>query len=368
MAGVNVIGYGRAESGLGQACRLGAAALQSVGMPFCVINQAHTFSRKRDFTLAECEATRPIYDTNLVYLNAAQLLETHKWRRSFRKTMEGRRNIGYWHWELQEFPDEWTGAFDLLDEVWVPSDFTLRSVSEKAAVPVVEMPHAVSLQVPGHSVLEQLGLPRNRFLFLTMFETLSLGERKNPYAVISAFQRAFRNDDQSVGLIVKMNAPKQKHGEAEAIKQAIRGYENIYLVDEILNRSEVNGLLNETDSYVSLHRSEGFGLPIAEAMYLGKPAIVTNWSGNTDFIESGNSCPVNFRLIRVGEDHGPYGARQVWADPDIEEAAEWMKKLATQATFCRSIGKKAKETMVSRFSPETIGRRMVRRINEIQAK
>ncbi|GAA3324572.1 hypothetical protein GCM10020331_052990 [Ectobacillus funiculus] len=107
-----------------------------------------------------------------------------------------------------------------------------------------------------------------------------------------------------------------------------------------MNREEVNALIQSVDCVISLHRSEGFGLVLAEAMYLGKPIIGTNWSGNTDFMTTENSCPVNYTLVPVGNDYGPYKHHQLWAEPDIEHAAYYMKKIISDQTWCDRIAEK----------------------------
>ena len=116
------------------------------------------------------------------------------------------------------------------------------------------------------------------------------------------------------------------------------------------------------DAYVSLHRSEGFGLNIAEAMLLGKPVVATAWSGNADFMHTGNSCPVNYTLVRLDRDFGPYRQGNRWADPDLDHAASYMRRLVDDDAFRRQIGACATATIAADYSYEAIGRRYLRRL------
>lgn len=335
--GVNLIGYARAESGLGEACRLAARALQSADVPFCIINFPYCPSRQNDLSWKHKEVKKPVYNTNLFFINADQMYYHFK-KTLNRRWFNYRYNIGYWHWELPEFPDNWKESFSLVNEVWVPSNFTSNSISKKTAKPVITIPHGISVELPSNINRNYFGMPENRFLFLTMFDIYSTSARKNPAAVIEAYKQAFKKDDHKVGLVLKINNASDLPKEVEQLKQNIADYENIFLIEKILSRQELNGLLNTIDGYVSLHRAEGFGLPLAEAMYLGKPVIGTNWSGNVDFMDENNACVIDFSLRKIGENYGPYTANQYWAEPDVNEAAQFMKKLVENKQFANQIG------------------------------
>ena len=110
----------------------------------------------------------------------------------------------------------------------------------------------------------------------------------------------------------------------EALQEAAAGA-NVRILDQVLSRADIDALLELSDCYVSLHRSEGFGLTIAEAMSLAKPVIATAYSGNMDFMTLSNSFPVNYRLTAIERDYGPYRQGWPWADPDLEHAAALMR-------------------------------------------
>jgi glycosyltransferase involved in cell wall biosynthesis len=281
-----------------------------------------------------------------------------------RDLFDGRYNIGFWHWELPEFPEEWTGSFKLVDEVWVPSRFVQDSIARKSPVPVVRIPHAIEINCPPDIDRRYFNLPES-FLFLAMYDVYSQQERKNPRSVIEAFQKTFGPGDFSAGLVLKVTNPRYQPEEISQLKEMVGSYKNIYLIDEVLKRQELNALINVIDCFVSLHRSEGFGLGLAEAMYLGKPVIGTNWSSNIDFMNSQNSCPVNYQIIKVGQDHGPYKAHQFWAEPDVEHASYFMKKLATDSHFHQMIGSSGQKTIHTEYSPKVVGRMIKDRLERL---
>lgn len=359
--GLNLIGYARAEMGIGESCRIAAKAINTTDIPFGIIDfTVGNSARMMDSSWAHKEVNDPIYNTNLMVINADQtpLAYTHLGHNFF----AGRYNIGYWAWELPDFPDEWCDSFNLVQEVWVPSNFVVDSVSKKSRVPVIRIPHAIEVNCPVNVNRRSFNLPENQFLFLSMYDTHSFQARKNPQGAIKSFQMAFDKEDTSVGLVLKVNNAKSYPAEVERLKEYIDGYKNIYLIEEILTRDNVNALINSVDCFVSLHRSEGFGLILAEAMYLGKPVIGTGWSGNIDFMNNMNSCPVNYEMVKVGEDHGPYKAYQVWAEPDIEHAAYYMKMLISDQHWSKKLGDKAMQTIRNEFSPEVVGKAINQRL------
>ncbi|WP_102275945.1 glycosyltransferase family 4 protein [Cytobacillus massiliigabonensis] len=363
--GVNLIGYARAEFGLGEACRLAAKALESAGVPFCIINFPYSPSRQNDLTWKHKEVPAPLYNTNIFFINADQMYYYYKKNILKRAWFRNRYNIGYWHWELPNFPVFWNVSFNLVNEIWVPSQFTFQSISKNTYKPVVIMPHGIFVENPSNMNRKYFGLPESRFLFLNMYDTQSTSARKNPNGVIDAFKKAFKKNDGQVGLVLKVNNSAHFSKELAKLKYKIAEYENIRVIDNILSRQELNGLMNVMDSYVSLHRSEGFGLPIAEAMSLGKPVIATNWSGNVDFINENNACLVDFTIEKIEKNYGPYLANQEWAEPNIFHAANYMTKLVHDRGYANRIGLNAQKTIKSDFSPISIGMKYKSRLTEL---
>src|SRR5205085_6542468 len=179
------------------------------------------------------------------------------------KSIQDRYTIDYWFWELPEIPDAWLPAFSLVDEVWVPSRFVQNAILLKSPVPVFRVPVPVHLGPTDKFSRTSFSLPERQFLFLWMGDMHSDLARKNPLGVINAFKQAFPEEDERAGLVLKINNADSVHADREAlasIKQEIAGYRNIYLMDRNMTRSEVDALLAASDCFISLHRSEGFGL------------------------------------------------------------------------------------------------------------
>ncbi|MBD2867957.1 glycosyltransferase family 4 protein [Paenibacillus arenilitoris] len=364
--GMNLVGYARAEMGIGESCRIAARSLSAADIPFGIINFTGTNdARMSDHSWAHKEVKEPLYDVNVFHINAEQMLEiyAHYGSSIFNK----RYNIGYWHWELPDFPEKWVENFNFVDEIWVPSNFVAKAISLKSPVPVVRIPHGIEVKIEQPRSRSYFKLPEaNTFLFLTMYDVKSYQERKNPQASIEAFKQAFEKDDMTVGLIVKVNINHAELKEMKQLEEIIGDYRNIYLIKEVLSRNDVNALLVTSDCYISLHRSEGFGLGLAEAMYLGKPAIGTNWSSNTDFMNHNNSCPVNYELVSLGSTYGPYEAYQIWAEPDVSHASYYMKRLVEDTDYRNKISKNGEQTIKLEFSPQKVGHLVKKRLEYIK--
>ena len=363
--GINLIGYARAETGIGESCRIAARNLDAAGIPFGVINFTGTNSaRMEDLSWSHKEFKEPLYDINLVHLNAEQIIEIYS--EFGPQLFGGRYTIGYWHWELPDFPDRWLKSFSLVDEVWVPSSFVADSIAEKSPVPVVKIPHSVRVVISKPRDRAYFGLPADRFLFLCMFDLNSYQARKNPQAAIEAFNTAFRDRSANVGLVLKINGCINNQKDFRKLQEAVRDFDNIYIIAETLTRNDTNALMNTVDCYVSLHRSEGFGLGMAESMYLGKPVIGTAWSGNIDFMTPFNSCLVDYCLVQLGATYGPYEAFQYWAEPDVEHAAYYMKRLVEDRNYYDRLSEAGKKDIFERYSPEIVGKQIKKRISYIR--
>lgn len=362
--GVNLVGYARAEMGIGESCRIAANSLDAAKVPFGIINFVGTNSaRMSDLTWIHKEIEKPAHDINLFHINAEQMMEIYA---TYGNTIfNDRYNIGYWHWELPDFPDQWIESFTFVDEIWAPSTFVADAISIKSPVPVVKIPHSINVKIEQQRDRSYYELPEDSFIFLTMYDINSFSARKNPQASINAFKKAFKKDNLDVGLVVKVNVKNADSKEMKDLHELIGDYNNIYLIKEVLSRNDVNALINIVDSYISLHRSEGFGLGLAEAMFLGKPVIGTNWSSNTDFMTKDNSCLVNYTLINLEHTYGPYESYQYWADPDVEHAASYMEKLFNNKVYRDQIARAGEETIKNQFSSEKVGALIRKRMDYI---
>jgi hypothetical protein len=276
---------------------------------------------------------------------------------------EGPR-IGIWGWETNSIPPRWQRAFALVDELWVYSRFMAENIGAVAPVPVIALPPPV--QPPAEPAVPlRLGVPEG-FLFLFVFDYLSTVQRKNPVGLIEAFKLAFAPGEGPRLLIKTINAPLRPLAEEEVL-WAAHGRLDIHVVDRSLSGEELNGLMAACDCYVSLHRAEGFGLTMAEAMAIGKPVIGTGYSGNVDFMNSENSYLVDYTIGRVGPDCEIYPPEGEWAEPSIEHAAELMRRVYGDPVQAARIGARAREDIARTLSPEATGVAMRRRLEELSA-
>lgn len=348
-AGVNVVGYFSRDTGVGESARAGAAACEAGGL----------LVRRVDVDSAAAPGARAAYRVTVAHVNAAQTLEI---RSTLAAVFEpSAYNIALWHWELPELPDHWSGAAAAVDEIWAPSAFIQSAISRKVSVPVVHLPHGVTLGPVEPCPPSELGVPEGRFVFLCMFDFDSVVQRKNPAGAVEAFRRAFPGASEAA-LLIKTTGGEQ-HAEAYArLAESVRSLGGVYLCDRTLTRAKANGLIASCDAVVSLHRSEGFGLVLAEAMSLGKPVVATGWSGNMDFMSSGNSCPVAYDLVTLDRDYHVYAAGQQWAEPDLDHAAFCLRRIVSDTPWRRELGQRACATMATQFSPRAAGLRYRRRL------
>ena len=373
--GLNIAGFLTADLGLGESARCMVRAADAAALPSALVPlKLHCKNRLGDLTYtARLQDDNP-HDVNVVHIDppAARDLDHHHGP-AFRA---GKYNIGYFAWELPEFPDAWTSAFDYFDEIWTPSDFVTAALLLKSPLPVLTMPHAISFARPLETVggalrpdsvaslRARLGLPAGKFLFLTLFDLNSYAERKNPRAVIAAFRLAAL-PAAGAALVIKVQNVAGNEAAFAALQTSLADLPGTVLLTATLSRADIYALEAACDCFVSLHRSEGFGLAVAEAMYLGKPVIATDWSATAEFVDASNGCPVRAPLVTLDRNHGPYGKGSTWADPDPAHAAEHMRRLFADPTLCATLGAAARATIEARFSPAVIGARYRRRLEAI---
>lgn len=338
--GVNLIGNIFAESGLGQSCRLVASALDRTGFPLNIYRYEQLGAEGQgDHSWQERISKELPYDVNLIHINPHEL--GLAFMQQDASVWNYRYNIGYWLWELEEFPDEWIPCFNCVDEIWAPSEFVCNAIRKKTTLPVHCMPYYVAVNIEKPYSRTDFGIPEDKFLYLMMYDQSSCMERKNPIGVLNAFKRAFDKNNKNVGLVIKINNPTPES--KKKIQNVLDGYTNVYLIEGTLNRDQVNSLTKCVDVVVSLHRAEGFGLVLAEAMLLGTPTIATNWSSNTEFMNKDVACMVDYKLITIEKDIPPFKAGNRWADADLDQAAEYMRKLYEDKAFYETIRDNAKK-------------------------
>ena len=363
--GFNLIGSIRAETGLGQSCRLVANELKHSGYPMLIYNyiQVGRIIQKDtswdSYIEKECK-----YNINIIHINPHELGMAYM--QLDRKIWDGRYNIGFWLWELEEFPDEWLLCLRYMNEIWTPSEFISRGIRRKTSIPVYTIPYSIETEIEEGYTRKDFKLPEEKFLFLMMYDNNSVSERKNPFGVIQAFKQAFSREETRVGLVIKINSPEKQ--ELERLRKVLDGYENIYFITEVLEKKKVNSLIQCVDVVVSLHRAEGFGLVLAEAMQLGTPSIATNWSSNTEFMNENVAYMVKYKLVELEKDYGPFKKGQHWAEADLEDAAAGMRKLYEDEKYYQDISEKAKKYIEERLNIKHTTEFIQNRMNEIIGK
>lgn len=359
----NLVGFLTADLGVGESARCMARAADAAGITTALVPlKLHCKNRLGDQTFASRLTDENPYRINIVHIDAPASHDIdHHHGKGFRA---GKYNIAYWAWELTEFPDPWVPAFSFFNEVWCPSDFTREAIAMKSPLPVITMPHAIAFDRPTGDARARFGLPRDKFLFLFLYDLNSYSERKNPRAVLEAY-RASGLAGRGAGLVIKVQNESANPEDYAALCAAVRDLPDTVLISGTLSRADIYLLESACDCFVSLHRSEGFGLAVAESMYLGKPVISTDWSATAEFVTPENGCPVRCTLRPIETSHGPYGKGQLWADPDVAHAAEWMHRLAHDRAFASRLGAAARRTIETRFSPAAIGARYRRRLESI---
>jgi glycosyltransferase involved in cell wall biosynthesis len=343
--GVNVVGFFRAEFGHGEAARRILAGIERAGVPHATITVKTPHHReKHPFT---ARGDRPVYPINVVCLNPEHMLEFAQ--RGGAELFLDRYTVGVWCWEASRFPDSFRPAFDLVDEIWVASDYVAGIVTDATDKPVHVFPMPVEVSPAPALTRAELGLPEDRFVFLLAFDFFSTVERKNPLAVIEAFERAFQPGAGPLLYIKTINGNKQAD-ELKRLEHAAAERPDIRIVDEYVSGEQMRALVASCDCYVSLHRSEGFGLPLAEAMAYGKPVIATGYSGNLMFMDEADGYLVGFGLTPVPPGSANYPAGALWADPDVDEAAAAMRRVVDHPDEGAERGRRGREMILRRNS------------------
>jgi len=363
--GINLAGYLDAESGVGESARCLIKVIQSANIPFVLNNVEQPWIRRDDKTHSSLFSERNPHSINLLHVNADQTPYVAK--ALGQGYFPSKYNIGYWYWEASKFPYlEWKKSFDYFNEIWVASNFCLEAISRVSHIPVVKIPPSVSVDIQGVYSKEFFGIRPDSYAFLFMFDFLSFIERKNPFSIIDAFNLSYRNFDmRNAMLVIKCSNSDKNPKEYKRLLNSVKGLP-VLIINKYFANDELHGLLNISDCYVSLHRAEGFGFPIAKAMNFGKPVIVTAYSGNMDFTNNKNSYLVNYDLVEIKSDIGPYKKGYEWAEPDIDHAASLMFKAYKYREESTKIGQEAVKYIKRHYSPGVLAKRLVKRVELIR--
>ena len=328
---IEVIGFFESATGIGEAARLCAQELAASGFKVRTVSLEKSFMKKSELdwtfenTLKNDEqANVRIYHINPDRLSWAILKET-----GHEKFLES-YNMGYWAWELSEIPNSWLDALGFMNEILTPSGFSAAAIQKgDKSARVTVIPHTVGDDLSSVPMRNQLKIPQDGFLVSTIFRPDSSLERKNPMALITAFLKAFTDQDNA-WLVLKTRCKDDRDAYARIV-ELCAGRKNIKIIDEVWTREQINGLMKDSDIYASLHRSEGYGLTLAEAKKFGTPVMATGWSGNTDFCTADDTILVDYTLQPVRSTHPAFKdmKQSNWAEPDTNQAADLLKKFYT---------------------------------------
>jgi glycosyltransferase involved in cell wall biosynthesis len=267
-----------------------------------------------------------------------------------------------WYWELEELPPAYRAGLQYVDEVWAASDFMRDAIAEHAGdVPVrtVTPPLPQAGADPG-VVPAEWGIPTDRPWLLFTFDFLSMAERKNPYGLVEAFTRAF--GELPLGarplLVIKTINADRCPVDAERLRLQIAGRGDIVFLDAYLDNDERHVLVSHCSAYVSLHKAEGLGLTVAEAMAWGRPVITTAYGGVMQFCNAANAFLVDWAPGHVAETTGPYVKGMRWAEPDLDHAAELMRLVVAEPGRAETVGARAASDIRQLHNAEVAGARM----------
>lgn len=354
--GLNLIGYFESPTGVGESARALARAAESAGIPIARIEAS---------ALEDGPPAVAPFAVNLFHVNAeaaAAAVELCGPR-----VHRGRANVAYWYWETETFPARWRDRFAYFDELWVASEFCRRALDAVSPIPVaVVAPPVGAAGGSAGSSPSRGGDGGGAFRFLTICDAESVVERKNPLGAVRAFRRAFELRP-SVSLTVKVSNAASAPDLVAALGEA-RGAASVTVETGRAGRDDVERLLAGCDAYVSLHRAEGFGLPIAEAMSLGKPVVATDYSGSRDFLDAETGFPVRWRPVTTDRPFGPYEAGTRWAEPDEPHAAECLRRVVAEPAEAARRARAGERRVRDLYGLEPAARRLAARLGVLRAR
>lgn len=365
--GIELIGFVRAEIGLGESLRLLASACAAAGVPRAVVNIPLDMGvRQTNNALADSVAEQPRFRTRVICANPDTLAEGNFIDGAL--GLPDAYDIGYWYWELEQMPASWAAHGAIVDELWVATEFVAAAARRLFDRPVFTLPPPIlPLQPVRAFSRSEFGLSDGDFVFMFSFDMGSFPARKNPHAVIDAFCQAFPPSVPDVALVIKCQRGHTFPAAYERLRASIASDRRIHLVETTMSRETLTGLQSVVDSYVSLHRAEGLGLGLAEAMALGKPVIGTGYSGNLDFMNEHNALLVNYHLIPLTAEDYIEWRGQHWAAADSGHAAAHMRRLYEDRSFARALGERGRATILKDWSPVAAGSRIRARLDAVNA-
>lgn len=346
-----VVGFLSSPSGLGQSARLAMRALEAMGRAVYGVDLSRNFFETADRVPLAYRDGRLVRGPAHVLVNINAPYMKYAFQLLGGGFLREKHVIAYWAWELSRAPDSWRDGLTRAHRVAVPSQFVADAVAALGAASIVVAPHPVALE-PAPAIERRTAAVSAAAPF-TVVSALSVAsgfERKNPLALIAAFKKAFASAPEK-RLRVLISGAEHYAPARHAIEAATQGAANIELTFGAFDRDTYWRWYGAPDLYASLHRAEGFGLPLAESMCAGVPVLATNWSANAEYMTERNSLPVHYRLIAVADAQQKYDADgQLWADADVEHAAALMQRAAGDSAWLGALAAQGQRDARSRFS------------------
>lgn len=279
-------------------------------------------------------------------LTALAFLGQHP-RSLFKK---GISHVGFWSWELENFPQIFKPAVSLVDEIWTVSEFAARSIS--LAFPLVKV-SSIKLPVPFPKNSSKEGSSTdlkndNKFRVLISLDAQSGVERKNPLDAAKAYLQAFRPDD-GAELVIKVSNSKAHEPALIEMANLVEKRTDVKIMNKNIPKSQYETLIRSSGVFLSLHRAEGFGLNLIDAMSRGSVVVGTGYSGNMDYMNDMNSIPISYELTSISE-YANIKIESQWATPNVLEASEQMRDLYLNAERRKYISENAKHYVESNYS------------------
>jgi len=361
------IGYLEAGLGLGESLRGLVRSITATGLPFALYPfRVGVETRLIGGFMEDRYDLKHRHEVNVIEVPADQLpglfREIGRWK------MGHSYNILRTYWELPKAPAEWAPMLKGIDEIWAPNEFVSNAFREIFDGPIKIVPPCVEIETETAFDRKQLGMDPDKFYFMFSFDYFSYPDRKNPLGVVRAFQAAFPTRGEGVGLVIKSTSATDQYLEIKsAILEAARDDQRIKVIDRTLPRDEMLSLIRQSDCYISLHRSEGFGLGMAEAMAFGKPVIGTDYSGSREFLSDRTGFPVSFTLRPVQPDEYVFAEGQSWAEPDDASALKAMQRVFYDEQERQIRAAAGKAFVETHYGRENIGRIAARHLRDVLA-
>lgn len=371
--GVNCIGSVAEASSLGENVRSLLLSMNVSGIPMNLVTKDFDDKAATDVPpFMEGLGTGTAYPVNLLLIDLGAFAQFDALVKEG-TIRTSKYNIARWSNPSSSLPQRYLPYLDNVNEIWVSTQFEYRSFASFSTVPIVVVPPCVVVKPTGGIQRADLKIDPDRKVFFANFSYLS-ASRKNPFGIIEAFSNAFWNVGRDRPQLVIRARHLNRVSELRSdLLSALKLVDGI-LIEDDFTRSEIDDLLNCIDVYVSLHRSIGFGMGLAEAMSLGKPAVATAYSGNLDFMNEENSYLVGYKLRRVRKEDnyytrsikGAFTTGFLWAEPDLAQASQAFKRVYDHWATAQMKGNVARETILKNFSPHATGALVRHRLNEIQ--